>query len=304
MATDIAFALGALVLIADTIPIGAKVFLTALAIADDMGAVVVIALFYRHALDWTALIQAALVFAALIAINVARVRPLAPYLLLGVLLWFFMHQSGVHPTLAGVLLAWAIPTRTRINASDFSAEARTLLNDFERTETGDHVVLTSKGQQEALLALGRASKDVTAPLLRLEHALHAFSAFGVMPLFALSNAGVSFRASAVYWPVFLGVALGLAVGKPLGIMAASYSVVSLKVSRLPTRVTWLTLLGCGCVGGIGFTMSLFIASLAFENGALLDSAKLGILTGSAIASVVGGAALRISRQRLATRADE
>jgi NhaA family Na+:H+ antiporter len=297
MATDIAFAMGALTILAPTIPIGAKVFLTALAIADDMGAVAVIAVFYTHAIDWRALALAALVFSSLVALNVSRVRRLAPYLLLGALLWLFMHQSGIHATVAGVLLACTIPTRTRINASDFSAEARTLLDEFERTESGDYVVLTSKGQQDALFALGRASKAVTAPLLQLEHALHGISAFVIMPLFALSSAGVSFKGASVNWPVLLGVTTGLAIGKPLGITAAALGVVSLKAARLPNQVTWMTLLGCGCVGGIGFTMSLFIANLAFENTSLLDSAKLGVLCGSLMAGIVAAVVLRVAPPR-------
>jgi NhaA family Na+:H+ antiporter len=296
MATDIAFAMGALTLLAPTVPVGAKVFLAALAIADDMGAVAVIALFYTHALDRTALTLAALVFALLVALNAGRVRRLTPYLLLGVPLWLFLHQSGIHSTIAGVLLAWTIPTRTRINAAEFSAEARALLDEFQRTETGDHLVLTSKGQQDALLALGRASKAVTAPLVRLEQALHAFSAFVVMPLFALSNAGVTFRGSTLNWPVLVGVAVGLALGKPLGITAAAIGVVRLKSARLPNRVTWATLFGCASIGGIGFTMSLFIANLAFEGTALLDSAKLGVLVGSLIAGLSAAVVLRLAQR--------
>ena len=174
MATDIAFALGALTLIAPAIPVGAKVFLTALAIVDDMGAVAVIALLYTHAIDWTALTLAALTLGALIGLNVARVGRLVPYLLLGAALWVFVHASGLHSTVAGVLLAFTIPTRTRTSAESFSREARMLLDDFERTETGDFAVLTSKGQQDAVFSLLRASAEVTAPLLRLEHALRLF----------------------------------------------------------------------------------------------------------------------------------
>jgi NhaA family Na+:H+ antiporter len=181
-------------------------------------------------------------------------------------------------------------------------EARTLIDEFERTESGDYVVLTSKGQQDALFALGRASKAVTAPLLRLEQTLHGISAFVIMPLFALSNAGVSFKGSSVNWPVLLGVATGLAIGKPLGITAAAFGVVSLKSATLPKRVTWMTLLGCGWVGGIGFTMSLFIANLAFEDTSLLDSARLGILGGSVLAAIVAAMVLRVTGRRL--RADD
>src|SRR5882672_8306021 len=193
MATDIAFALGALALVAPRAPNGLKIFLAALAIVDDLGAVLVIALFYTGQIVWSAMGMAALILLLLIALNLLRIRRLTPYVVLG--LWFFVHESGVHATIAGVLLAFAIPTRTRINTAEFSAKARGLLDDFDRTETGDLIVLTSKGQQDAIVGLERASEFVTAPLLRLEHALHGFSAFVVMPLFAFANAGVGLSGS-------------------------------------------------------------------------------------------------------------
>ena len=182
----------------------------------------------------------------------------------------------MHATIAGVLLAFAIPTRTRINAAEFSAKARGLLDDFDRTETGDLLVLTSKGQQEAIVGLERASEAVTAPLLRLEHALHGFSAFVVMPLFAFSNAGVGLSGSSG-GSVTLAVILGLAIGKPLGITGAALAAVRLRLAALPDGVSWTALHGCAWLGGIGFTMSLFIATLAFGGTPLLDSAKVGIL---------------------------
>lgn len=290
MATDIAFALGALTLVAPRAPGGLKVFLAALAIVDDMGAVLVIALFYTTGIAWTALGVAGLFLLALVALNMLGVRHLMPYLVLGLGLWYFVHESGVHATIAGVLLALTIPTRTRINANEFLARARSLLDHFDRTETGDLLVLTSKGQQDAIIGLERASEGVTAPLLRLEHALHAFSAFAVMPLFALSNAGVELHGSSGEG-ITLAVVLGLVVGKPLGITAAAITVVRLRLASLPDGVNWTALHGCAWLGGIGFTMSLFIATLAFD-GALLDSAKVGILGGSVLAGIVGGFIVR------------
>lgn len=296
MATDIAFALGVLALVAPRAPGGLKLFLAALAIVDDMGAVLVIALFYTSTIAWVPLAVSAAILGALVALNVFRVRQLAPYLLLGVGLWFFVHESGVHATVAGVLLAFTIPTRTRINAEEYSAHARELLDEFDRTETGDLLVLTSKGQQEAIIGLERASEAVTAPLLRLEHALHQFSGFVVMPLFAFSNAGVSLGGSAAS-RVSAAVILGLVVGKPLGITAAAVAVVRLRLAALPRGVTWMELHGCAWLGGIGFTMSLFIATLAFDGTSLLGSAKVGILTGSIVAGVVGAALMRIAAKR-------
>jgi NhaA family Na+:H+ antiporter len=286
MATDIAFALGALSLVAPRAPSGLKVFLAALAIVDDMGAVLVIALFYSARVAGHALGMAGLVLAALIALNVLRVRRLTPYLVLGAALWFFVHESGVHATIAGVLLAFAIPTRTSVNAPEFSETARGLLDEFDHTETGDFVVLTSKGQQDAIVGLERACESVTAPLLRLEHALHGFSAFVVMPLFAFSNAGVTLNASAL-GHVTLATALGLALGKPLGITGAAMAAVKMRIAALPEGMNWMALHGCAWLGGIGFTMSLFIASLAFGGTGLLDSAKVGILGGSLFAGLLG-----------------
>jgi NhaA family Na+:H+ antiporter len=292
MATDIAFALGVLALVAPRAPNGLKVYLAALAIVDDMGAVLVIALFYTRAIAWGAVVMAGLVLLVLVGLNLFRVRRLAPYLLLGLVLWFFVHESGVHATIAGVLLALVIPTRTRINAMEYSATARRLLDDFDRTETGDLLVLTSKGQQEAIVGLERASENVMAPLLRLEHTLHALSAFVVMPLFALSNAGIALT-GASGGPVTLGVILGLVIGKPLGITGAAWVAVRWRIATLPPGVTWLALRGCAWLGGIGFTMSMFIATLAFEGTGGLDAAKLGILVGSVFAAIVGTVFLRI-----------
>jgi Na+:H+ antiporter, NhaA family len=295
MATDIAFALGTLALVAPRAPGGLKVFLAALAIVDDMGAVLVIALFYTGDIAWGALGMAGIILLLLIILNVLRVRRLMPYLVLGLGLWFFVHESGVHATIAGVLLAFTVPTRTRIDAAEFSLKARRLLDHFDRTETGDFLVLTSKGQQEAIIGLERASELVTAPLLRLEHALHGFSAFVVMPLFAFSNAGVGLTGSAG-GSVTLAVILGLAVGKPLGITGAALAAVRLRLAALPAGVNWTTLHGCAWLGGIGFTMSLFIATLAFGGTDLLDSAKVGILAGSVLAGTVGTIVFRYERR--------
>ena len=294
MATDIAFALGALNLIAPRAPIGAKVLLTALAIVDDMGAVLVIALFYSEGIVWTALAGAAVTLLMLIGFNLIGVRRLWPYLLGGVALWLFVHGSGVHATIAGVALAFTIPTHTRINGVEFSREARSLLDDFDRRETGDFQVLTSKGQQEALFSLERASKSVTAPVLRLEQALHNFSAFVVMPLFAFANAGVKIDLSVQHLEIGLGVLAGLVFGKPVGIMMAALIAVKMGIASLPQAVSWRSLFGYACLAGIGFTMSLFVTMLAFADGALVEAAKRGIIVGSLVAGVAGAVLLRMS----------
>ena len=270
MATDIAFALGALALIAPNAPTGARVFLAALAIVDDMGAVLVIAIFYSHALAWSALVAAALMVALLIGLNAMGVRHLWPYLLAGTALWYFMHESGVHATVAGVALAFTIPTRTRINAVESSWKTRRISGRFDRTE------------------------GVTAPILRLENALHNFSAFVVMPLFAFANAGVRIGGPLDHAEVTVGVLLGLVIGKPLGISVAALGAVKSGIGELPGGVGWTSLLGYACLAGIGFTMSLFIAMLAFDETGPVNAAKSGILAGSLLAGIAGAVVLRIA----------
>jgi len=289
MATDIAFALGVLTLLGPLVPIGLKVFLTALAIVDDMGAVAVIAIFYTSTIAWGALAMAALAVLVLLAMNRLGVRSLLPYLLTGMVLWGAMFSSGVHAAIAGVLLALAIPSRTRINALQFSAEARALLDEFDRSETGDLLVLTSKGQQEAIYALDVASSAAQAPLLRLELVLHGPVSFVIMPLFALANAGVALEglSSVLAERVTIGVIIGLLVGKPGGIMLFSWLAVRFHVARLPAGVGWRELHGAAWLAGIGFTMSLFVGSLAFGDGPQLTAAKVGVLVGSVVAGAIG-----------------
>ena len=294
MATDIAFALGVATLLGPRVPAGLKVFLAALAIADDIGAVLVIALFYTAQIAWGALAWAAVTLLALLLLNRGRIRHPAPYALLGFALWVAMHASGVHATVAGVLLALAIPARTRINEDEFLARGRQLLDEFERACGPGVTVLSNREQQEAIEALEVAAEDAQAPLLKMEHKLHGVVAFGIMPLFALANAGVSLAgaADALAPRVALGVALGLVLGKPIGITLAAWLAVRAGMAELPAGGTWRTLHGVSWLGGIGFTMSLFVAGLAFGEGALLDSAKLGILGASLAAGVAGWLLLR------------
>lgn len=294
MATDIAFALGVLTLVGPRLPVGLKVFLAALAIADDMGAVLVIACFYSSDTSLPALAAAAAITAALVACNARGVRTLTPYLLLGGLLWLALLASGVHATIAGVILALTIPARTRVNAADFSQRARRLLDEFDRTETGDLLVLTSTGQQEAIHELDVVSDDVQGPLLRLEHALHGIVAYAIMPLFALANAGVRLggAADASGGAITAGVALGLVLGKPLGITLFSWLALRLRWATLPAGVTLRMLHGASWLAGIGFTMSLFIAGLAYGTSSRLDAAKIGVLGGSVVAGIVGFTLLR------------
>lgn len=294
MATDIAFALGVLTLLGPRVPVGLKVFLAALAIVDDLGAVLVIAIFYTASIDLSALLLAAVAFTLLLLLNRARCIRLMPYLAVGFLLWLFILGSGIHSTIAGVLLALTIPSKTRSNALEFSHRARRLLDDFDRAETGDLLVITSRGQQDALHALDREASAVNAPLLRLEHDLHAVVAFGIMPLFALSNAGVWLgnTGNALRDSVVWGIAAGLIAGKFAGITLFSWLAVRFRLASLPAGVTWQHLSGAGLIAGIGFTMSLFIAGLAFPDGGALEHAKIGVLLASTAAGLAGFTVLR------------
>jgi NhaA family Na+:H+ antiporter len=294
MATDIAFALGVLRLFGPRIPSGLTVFLAALAIVDDLGAIVVIAIFYTQTLHVSYLLWGAVAFLVLVGLNRLGVRRLLPYLLVGIALWYFIHHSGIHATLAGVLLALTIPVRTRINAAEFSSEMRGLLDEFDRAETGDLLVITSKGQQEAIHSMEGASDGVLAPLLQLEETLHPFVASGIMPLFALSNAGVALSGldlASGGW-VTVGIGAGLLFGKPAGILAASWLAVRQGWATLPANVSWPMLHGVAWLGGIGFTMALFIGGLAFGATPLQDAAKLGVLLASVVAGTVGALVLR------------
>jgi NhaA family Na+:H+ antiporter len=291
-ATDIAFALAVVAIAAPAAPAGLKVFLAALAIVDDMSAVIVIAVGYTAAVHLGALLTAGAVVVLLIGLNRLGVRVLWPYLVLGAALWLAVHESGVHATIAGVVLALTIPTATRIDAPVFAREARALVDAFDAAETGDGLVITSPGQQHALHALDAAASAVSAPLLRLEHALHGVAAFVVMPVFAFANAGVPLGTAAVDGGLALAVAAGLVAGKPLGITAAAWIACRSGLAALPAGVTWRMLHGVAWIAGIGFTMALFIGNLAFGDGPAYVAAQTGILGGSFLAAMTGAVLVR------------
>ncbi len=248
MATDIAFAVGVMALLGKRVPLGVKIFLTALAIADDLAAVLVIAIFYTKQIAWWDLAMAGVCVLALVIMNWLGVRHPLPYALGGIILWISMLESGVHATIAGVLLAAAIPSQSEAHASSPSLA------------------------------------------WQFEHALHPFVTFLIMPVFALANAGLKLTGNlgeALSQPIALGVILGLMLGKPIGITLASWSAVKLRLASLPSGVGWREIHGASWLGGIGFTMSLFIAGLAFQDPSLLRAAKLGIFAGSLLAGSVG-----------------
>lgn len=269
MATDIAFAVGVLALLGRQAPLSLKVFLLALAIVDDIGAIAVIALFYSEGIDFEWLAVAAAIFGAVFVLGLVGVRALLLYAALGIAAWLAVRESGVHATIAGVALGLLLPIAPAAGTDDPREK------DLARDDAGT----ASRG----------------SVVERLEHVLHPWTSYLIVPVFALANAGVDLRggaaADAVTSQVSLGVAAGLVVGKPLGILLFSMLAVRLGVASLPRQVTWPHVAGAGLVAGIGFTVSLFIAGLAFETPAVVDEAKIGILAASAIAGVLGCAAL-------------
>ncbi len=300
MATDIAFALGVLALLGDRFPPALRVFLSALAIADDLGAVLVIALFYTASVSWGALAAAFGLLLLSLAANAVGVRAATAYAVIGVALWVAVLLSGVHATVAGVLLAMTIPSRTVIDERALLEGAGAALREFDLACHPETVMLSNRAHQAALRRLEVLSEKALPPLARLEHGLHGVVTFGIMQLFALANAGVELRggSEAIASTIGLGVIAGLVLGKPIGIALASWLAVRAGVASLPDGVGWRTLAGTAVLGGIGFTMSLFIASLAFGDSAeWLTSAKLGILVGSVIAGVAGWSLLRFTGTR-------
>ncbi len=302
MATDIAFALGIAALLGKRVPTSLKVFLAALAIVDDIGAVMVIALFYTASIEALMLLFAAGVMILLVGLNRSGVRSSLPYFLLGAVLWVLFLKSGVHATISGVLLALTIPASTRLDSREFLKESRGHLSEFEEAcQEADEEFSTQQSHQEPIFALEDTLRRAQSPLLRLEHRLHGAVAFLIMPIFALSNAGVAFGGMNIEIglpPAVFGVFAGLVIGKPLGIFLFSYLAVRSGIADLPSGATWRQIVGIGALGGIGFTMALFIAGLAFGAGERLEAAKMGILAGSLVSGIVGWMLLRSSAKEV------
>jgi len=294
MATDIAFALGVLAIFGKRVPLGLKVFLTALAIADDLGAVVVIALFYTEQINVWALVVAAIFLAILFPVVRLRAKRRGVVLALMVVVWLAVFASGVHATIAGILLAMVIPVRPRLNVGEFVSEAEAYLEKAKlRWKSGSCIVTDSEQLETVEVVHGRAGDTLPAGLM-LEHTLHPVQVWLILPLFALANAGVPLGGdlgAVLASPLALGIMAGLVIGKPLGITLLSRIAVRVGKGMLPERVTWMQVAGAGCLAGIGFTMSLFISDLAFNDAALITAAKIGILAASLISGIIGFAIL-------------
>lgn len=291
MATDIAFALGVMALLGDKVPHGAKVFFTTLAIADDIVAIIVIALFYGSSPQMMWLLASAAVVGALLVCNKLHIYKLRAYLILGIILWICVFNSGVHATIAGVVLAFCIPAKPMVLLDELPAFASEKMRLAKEAYIPDAHPMSQKDYAEHIFEVERASHYAQPPLIRLEHALQTFSNFVVLPLFAFFNAQIRLvgvdLAALLTSPVTLGVFIGLLVGKPIGIFGVTFALVKAKVANLPQNVSWFHIAGVGILAGIGFTMAILIAGLAFSDEAATTGAKTAILSASVVAAVIG-----------------
>jgi NhaA family Na+:H+ antiporter len=293
-ATDIAFAVGVLALLGKSIPSSVRVFLLALAIIDDLFAVLIIALFYSGGLDASGLFIAATGVMMVIGLRKIGVNVAYIYILPGAVLWFGILKMGAHPTLAGVVLGLMTPVVTARSADKSIDSARHAIEEFDQCQ---HRAIDMRQLLRPVHRLNAAQRDLLPPVVRLQARLHPWVAYVVMPLFALANAGVGLggveQASGDTLLVMFGVAFALILGKPLGILTISWICVRLRWCRLPSGMTWRWMWLLGCLAGIGFTMSIFIATLAYDGPVLLNAAKLGVLMGSVTAGVIGLALGRV-----------
>ncbi|WP_421903933.1 Na+/H+ antiporter NhaA [Maridesulfovibrio sp.] len=297
MATDIAFSLGVLSMLGDRVPLSLKVFLTAVAIVDDIGAILVIAIFYSSGISLWIIGLGMLFFLCMMVLNRLGVRHPLPYLFLGALMWLAFLKSGVHATVAGVLAAMTIPASTRICCTDFTIPMRNHITEYEMGGDKNRVTLSNK---QMLSALGNMNRDVlmaSPPLKRIEHNLHYWVAFGIMPVFALANAGINFSGEGggidIFHPVSLGIFFGLIVGKVIGICFASWVAVKSGIAEMPRTLVPGHFVGAALLAGIGFTMSIFITTLAWDaSSPFIVDAKFSILAASVVAGILGFIVLR------------
>ena len=295
MATDIAFALGVLSLLGKRAPLGLKVFLTALAIVDDLGAIIVLAIFYpSHALHFDMMIYAAIVVMFLVALNKAKATNVLLYVIPGILLWYFVYMSGIHATIAGVILALTIPSKTVINEVRFTVNMKYWVDKFKAAGNSEVEVLANAEQHHIIHQIAKNVDNINPLMHKFEAALHPWVTFFIMPVFALANAGVELSGDLFTFPiptVAVGVFFGLLLGKPIGITLLSFIAVKTGIAELPAGVNWKQVFALGIIAGIGFTMSIFIDGLAFESQNLINIGKVAILGTSLVAAILGFAAV-------------
>lgn len=295
MATDTAFSLGVISLLGTRVRPMLLVFLTAFAIVDDILAVLVIAVFYTAQINWLWLAVAVLLLGVLGVANFAGFHGWPVYAFVGLLVWFAVYKSGVHATFAGVLVAMTVPARSWINPSEFLVRARQAIEDFEAACFMAPSILSNEPQQQATQQLEKLCEDVETPMTHLQHRLNPWVAYGILPIFAFANAGIPLLhglgeafTSRETW----GVIAGLVIGKPVGIVLFAWLAVRVGLAIKPRAIAWRHVVGVGLLGGIGFTISLFVAELAFTDRAIADAARVGILFGSITAGILGYIVLR------------
>ena len=301
MATDIAFSLGVLSVFKSRVPVGLKVFLAALAVADDLGGIIVIALFYSSDISWIYMALSALCVVAMIVANVCKIRRKSFYVIVGLVLWYMMLNSGIHATIAGVLVALCIPATLKKGTGHYLERIRKNINKFPVIDVDDlhKTVVLSNAEIHTLKSIESAADKMISPLQDLEDNLHGLINFFVIPLFAFANAGIDLSQMSIaslFTGVSISVMLGLVLGKFLGVFSFSWLAVRLKVVTLPEGTTWKAFASVCVVCGIGFTVSMFIADLSYSGlgeagAALLNQAKLGVLAGSLISALLGCALL-------------
>ena len=297
MATDIAFSLGVLSLFGRRVPISLKIFLTAFAVVDDIGGILVIAIFYSSELSTTYLIASALILAILYLGNRMGVMNKMFYIVFGLVMWYFFLQSGIHCTIAGVLIAFMIPAKPRLDVKRYIRRMRKSLDQFpDLSKNGEEIIGLDDEQINELKSIEAASSRVISPLQSIENSMHGWINYFVMPLFAFANAGVVLSGGTeTFGTVTLAVLLGLTIGKFIGVYSFTYFAIKSKLVEMPKGMNWRNIAGVSLLGGIGFTVSLFIANLSFGDTAplLLNQAKLGVLLGTLVSGVLGYAILNV-----------
>lgn len=298
MATDIAFTLGILTLLGKRVPIGLKIFLTAFAIVDDIGAVIVIAIFYSSNIQWDLLFYAMLLIGFVGFLSYKKIYSKYFYYIIGFIVWFLFLKSGVHPTISGVLMAFTVPITRSVGMSDYIKYVTIQFNNFKGSKPTSKQLLSDE-QMHALDSVESMNKKLVSPLQHLEHSLHGWVSYIIMPIFALANAGViiSFNGLGDFSHISYNIALALVFGNMIGIMVMSFIAIKLKWADLPENVNYIHIFGVSILGGLGFTMSLFIVNLAYVGEELVAAAKMGVIIGSLVAGLLGYLVLRFSLKK-------
>ena len=298
MATDIAFTLGILTILGKRVPIGLKIFLTAFAIVDDIGAVIVIAIFYSSNIQWDLLFYAMLLIGFVGFLSYKKIYSQYFYYVIGFIVWFLFLKSGVHPTISGVLMAFTFPITRSVELSDYIKKVTIQFHIFKGSKPTSEQLLSDE-QIHALDSVGSMNKQLVSPLQQLEHSLHGWVSYIIMPIFALANAGVviSFSGLGDFSHISYNIALALVFGNTIGIMVMSFIAIKLKWADLPENVNYKQLFGVSLLGGLGFTMSLFIANLAYVDEELITAAKMGVIIGSLVAGGLGYIVLRLTLKK-------